>query len=323
MVSKRFAARGGRRAAAHDEGTGRPADSLRAARSREEDRLAWATRGAVPLLRHPRAGRGRVSRWFASTGRAAPAPPRWCGTDEATKTACRTRSRRTSCTPSMRSRPTAPTGTCSLRLESRATSLRSTAGGSPQDPTRTLRWDLQAFPGCDSLFGGLDLTFLRLPLPASAYTDPENGGYSNLVRGLGDSFLDQYKKYGVFYDGPIEPNSGVCGVSSFGRPRRARATPSHSCRRTRRRAAAGHSAAATTWPLTAAHEMVHNLGAVSSSAPHVCASGHVCDSVADSHEARPGRPTRSSTTHSTSAATTTTAIRAPGGTCRTPRGSRT
>src|SRR3954447_18566897 len=34
-----------------------------------------------------------------------------------------------------------------------------------QDATRTLRWDLHAFPGCDSQFGALDISFLRLPQP--------------------------------------------------------------------------------------------------------------------------------------------------------------
>ena len=249
VAASELTARGSRRGAAHVEGTGRPADPLRAAGGREEVRLAWARRQCRPaysviLALAAAAFLGR--RLNAATPRLLRRAG--AGPTRRRPTACRTRSRRTSSTPSTRSRPTAPTATSSDAPLIARDLAAIDSWWIAQDPTRTLRWDLQAFPGCDSLFGGLDISFLRLPLPASAYADPENGGYSNLVRGLSASFLDPYKKYEVFYDGPIDPNAGVCGVSSFGPTTEARATHSHSCRRTRPRAAAGRSATATTWP---------------------------------------------------------------------------
>ena len=38
-----------------------------------------------------------------------------------------------------------------------------------QDPTRAPRWDLYPFAGCAPGFGQLDISFVRLESPGSAY----------------------------------------------------------------------------------------------------------------------------------------------------------
>ena len=217
----------------------------------------------------------------ASAGHAAPAPPRWCGTDEATAD----RLPDAVASYQLHAVYAIPSDGTDRYFQDAPLIARDLAAIDSwwigQDPTRTLRWDLQAFPGCDSTFGGLDISFLRLPLPASAYVDPQNGGYSNLVRGLGTSFLDPYKKYAVFYDGPIDPSSGVCGVSSFGPTDRGASYAFTLVQADAADGLCGSLGNSDYMAQTAVHEVVHNLGAVSSSAPHVCMGGHVCDSVDD------------------------------------------
>ena len=124
----------------------------------------------------------------ASPGYAAPAPLRWCGTDEAREHRLAGRGRaRTSSTPSMPSRPTAidrdPPGRASDRTRPRRDLQLAYPG---RTRCARLRGILQALPGCDSTFGGFIISLLRLPLSASAYVDPQNGGgFSKLVRASG------------------------------------------------------------------------------------------------------------------------------------------
>jgi len=42
-----------------------------------------------------------------------------------------------------------------------------------EDSSRAPRFDLFEFPGCESRFGNLDLSFVRLPDPTSARSGPE------------------------------------------------------------------------------------------------------------------------------------------------------
>ena len=221
----------------------------------------------------------------ASTGHAAPAPPRWCGTDEATAD----RLPDAVASYQLHAVYAIPSDGTDRYFQDAPLIARDLAAIDSwwisQDSTRTLRWDMQAFAGCDSLFGGLDISFIRLPAPASAYADPVNGGYSNLVRGLSSSFLDPYKKYEVFYDGPIDPNAAICGVSSFG-PIDIGA--SYAFTLVQADAAEGRCGSlgnSDYMAETSVHEVIHNLGAVSPSAPHVCANGHVCDSLERRHVA--------------------------------------
>lgn len=145
-----------------------------------------------------------------------------------------------------------------------------------QDSARTPRFDLFAFPGCTTRFGDLDLGFARLPRPGSAYA---NLDLRQLNTDLA-AFAPQNVKNLVYYDGPTtEPF--VCGTSS------------------RSAQSGGFVGFSYVWlqadcevdvgsgNLTAevaVHELVHNLGAVPTGAPHECPApndGHVCDSTSD------------------------------------------
>ncbi|MEP6978423.1 MAG: hypothetical protein ABI948_10265 [Thermoleophilia bacterium] len=146
-----------------------------------------------------------------------------------------------------------------------------------QDAARTPRFDLFAFAGCTTHFGDLDIGFARLPRPGSAYA-----GF-NLLQLSADltAFAPPNVKNVVYYDGPTDdPN--VCGTTGYLATRQG-----------------GQFGFAFVWlrsdcdvdvgtgNLTAevaVHELVHNLGAVPTGAPHECAApndGHVCDSTAD------------------------------------------
>jgi hypothetical protein len=146
-----------------------------------------------------------------------------------------------------------------------------------QDPSRTLRFDLAAFTGCDSQFGQLDLSMIRLAQPGSAYASLDSTAYPTLVRDLLPRFSSPYKKYVVYYDGPVTTGVGICGFSGQAPDRGASfsfvllnsAPAGGSCGNL---GVAGYSAK------TQAHEIIHNLGAVLPSAPHYCGNGHVCDS---------------------------------------------
>jgi hypothetical protein len=150
-----------------------------------------------------------------------------------------------------------------------------------QDPTRTLRWDIQSFPGCDSTFGALDISVVRLPQPASAYAQIRSGGYPNLAHDLSAILTDPFKKYAVFYDGPIQADQAVCGVSSFGPVDRGASYAFTLINADPVEALCGRLGGADYMAATAVHELIHNLGAVSTSAPHQCESGHVCDAAND------------------------------------------
>lgn len=146
-----------------------------------------------------------------------------------------------------------------------------------QDPARTPRFDLFAFPGCTTRFGDIDLGFARLPRPSSAYAD------LNLLQLSADltAFAPPNVKNLVYYDGPTN-ELNVCGTTGYLATRQG-----------------GQFGFAFVWMrsdcdvdigtgnLTAAvvtHELIHNLGAVQKGAPHECPApddGHVCDSKSD------------------------------------------
>jgi hypothetical protein len=149
-----------------------------------------------------------------------------------------------------------------------------------QDPSRRIRFDLFAFPGCSPGPGQLDLSSVRLPKPASAY-QPAAGRLDLLVGDLNAApfgFSSPDKKYLVYYDGPVEdPNAcgeGNAGIVDGGAKAFAvvylqacgQQTPGD-----------GEGSAA----VTAAHEMTHVFDAVDSQAPHQCEGGHVCDSPSE------------------------------------------
>ncbi len=135
-----------------------------------------------------------------------------------------------------------------------------------QDPLRTPRNDLAPF-SCGSQ---LDLTLFRLTQSSSQLSSVDarfNAITSSLMmRGFGS----RHTKYLVYYDGPVEPDiCGQGGSSSSGLGFAVvyvQACPG------------------VPWNTTAAHELVHALGAVSSSAPNNCPEpddGHTCDNPYD------------------------------------------
>ena len=148
-----------------------------------------------------------------------------------------------------------------------------------QDSSRTPRFDLFAFPGCTSQFGRLDIGFARLPRPASAYANLDLLALSADLNAFGPPAVKNI----VYYDGPVL-NADVCGTTGYLAEQ-----------------SGGPFGFAFVWlraadcevdvgsgRLTAevaAHELVHNLGAVQRPAPHHCADpqfdGHVCDSRND------------------------------------------
>jgi hypothetical protein len=81
-----------------------------------------------------------------------------------------------------------------------------------EDPTRTPRFDLFAFPGCPSGLDGLDISSVRLPHEADYYR-PIEERQGRLAGDLGAAFSDPGKKYLVYYDGAVaEPYD--CGQSA-------------------------------------------------------------------------------------------------------------
>ena len=142
-----------------------------------------------------------------------------------------------------------------------------------EDPTRVPRFDLFAFPGCDGGLDALDLSSVRLPHD-TAYYQPIDGRSDKLRADLGVTFAHPAKKELVYYDAPvdvafdcgqsaIEPTTGGPDAYSFVYLQAAGCT--HDL------GAGGGTAG------YAAHELLHNLGAVPDAAPHLCFEHSVCD----------------------------------------------
>jgi len=138
-----------------------------------------------------------------------------------------------------------------------------------QDPTRAPRFDLYPFPGCGPGPAALDITDVKLPQPA-AYYRLLSSAFTNIVDGLANK---PHRKYLVYWDAPVsdvhtcgqgsdESGSGVVFVQSC----------------TTAVGDGGFGAA------VAAHELLHTLGAVPSTARHNCPppdDGHACDGKLD------------------------------------------
>jgi hypothetical protein len=154
-----------------------------------------------------------------------------------------------------------------------------------QDSTREPRFDFAAMPGCSTRFGALDITSLRLARPAAEFTSPSRGT-ALVLEGVAQALDDPGKKYLVYFDSPASLDQDVCGTA-FRDPRRG-----------------GAEASAVIWIVpnlygfpgcgflgnvgyvaaTAAHELIHSLGALDSPGPpHPCPGddGHPCDNPAD------------------------------------------
>jgi Divergent InlB B-repeat domain len=147
-----------------------------------------------------------------------------------------------------------------------------------QDPTRTIRFDLFAFPGCTPGLDQLDLSRVKLSQPASYYAGVSSRG-GRLVGELNQRFAEPTKKYLVYYDGVVdEPR--LCGQSTVAPNEGGRyaysLVYSQACH-----------ADVGTGVVTAsvvAHELGHNLGAVPPGGPpHACEgdTAHICDDEND------------------------------------------
>ncbi len=151
-----------------------------------------------------------------------------------------------------------------------------------QDPSRTLRFDLFAFPGCASRFGMLDISVLRLPQPSSYYGVDIGTRMQRLTTDLHGRFPPRMKMI-VYYDGPV-PEPDICGTAwtlppngpndlyGFGFVWLRSQCPNDV-------GTGGFTAVAEL------HELTHNLGAFTTpGAPHECPSPHerhACDSQND------------------------------------------
>jgi hypothetical protein len=140
-----------------------------------------------------------------------------------------------------------------------------------QDSTRRPRFDLVDAPGCPSEpYGRVDISFLRLPKVANDYSF---GAIVSDVKAAG--FGDPDKGYLVYYDGTLHAGDeyGLCGQGGTDDHAYAYAVVYlQSCEQ---------SYSDDLRALVATHEMEHGMGAVQPDAPHLCSSGHVCDSPAD------------------------------------------
>ncbi|MDQ5821771.1 MAG: hypothetical protein M3540_10045, partial [Actinomycetota bacterium] len=151
-----------------------------------------------------------------------------------------------------------------------------------EDPTRTPRFDLFAYPACESRLGLLDLSFLRLPQPATFYR--ADGGFGSMIDGVrAAGFVDEHKKYMVFYDG--DAGSGVCGLANFGLPRDGGAASTLVV--WLRSYCPDDLGAGRFQASVVAHELLHLLGALawpfpSPGPPNACPDqAHTCDSPVD------------------------------------------
>lgn len=149
-----------------------------------------------------------------------------------------------------------------------------------EDPTRAPRFDLSAFPGCTTAIGNLDLSWVRLPQPTTAYF-ANDVRLPTLARDLAATFDDPGKKYLVYYDGVVA-DENVCG-SAYGRDDPnvgGRLAVAGLFVQSRPRFPGCGPLGVESYPAsTAAHEMLHMIGAVPAGAPHACAGnvGHICD----------------------------------------------
>jgi hypothetical protein len=132
-----------------------------------------------------------------------------------------------------------------------------------QDPTRTPRFDQAPFPAATCL----DISFVRIP-EAGGSLHGASSSFDRVIRDLQTvGFGSAYKKYLVYYDGPVV-QTNVCGTGGGD----FNGGPGY---------AIVWLAACPNVPTdqVGTHELIHSLGALPDGAPHACPgdSGHPCD----------------------------------------------
>lgn len=155
-----------------------------------------------------------------------------------------------------------------------------------QDSSRAPRWDLASFPGCDTQYGQLDISVVKLPRPTGYYADLNQvlGRLSDDLAAEPTSFDDPDKKYVVLYDGLLnQPNKrfSICGLS----PTTVLGGGADAYAGIFLMSPCGDGLGGASYTAgTIAHELIHNLGALQRSGPpNACASspGHPCDADND------------------------------------------
>jgi List-Bact-rpt repeat protein len=151
-----------------------------------------------------------------------------------------------------------------------------------QDATRTIRFDLFAFPECAPTFGKLDIGFIRLPRVSSLYVG--DAGVDRLLNDLGQLGALTNDKNLVYWDGPNVFENTVCGTT-FSPPNGATTGGLAGIAFVWLKSLCGGDVgAAGLNAAVAVHELIHGLGAVPRGAPNECPppnDGHVCDSAGD------------------------------------------
>jgi hypothetical protein len=217
---------------------------------------------------------------FPAAAAAAPDPVTWCGNDEATQN--RVPDLDVASSDQIRFVYAIPSDGTDEFL-SVASGIATDAAWidgwwRAQDPTRAPRFDRYPFPGCPTAFGALDIGFVRLPNPGSWYVRP-NGTSLRLDEDLAGLFPPDEKTV-VYYDGRTF-DGDVCGETDYlsdltgGNTGIAYVYLDSGCDLT----PVGNGASAEV----AAHELLHNLGAVPAQAPHECdtSGSHACDDPVD------------------------------------------
>jgi hypothetical protein len=208
---------------------------------------------------------------------ARPAPVTWCGTDETAEN--RVPELELSSTDQVRVVYAVPAD-AQDNFAAYASGIATDAAWIEewwlgQDPSRAPRFDRYPFPGCGSRFGQLDIGFARLPHDSAAYTS--GNAFRLLTNDL--SSVSPGQKTVAYFDGPVS-EARVCGQSPSNESIGGRFGISFvylqsDCGLTP--PGSGTSAE------VAAHELLHNLGALPAGAPHACPDdpGHPCDSETD------------------------------------------
>jgi Divergent InlB B-repeat domain len=216
-----------------------------------------------------------------SIGKAAAAPVTWCGNDEVS--ANRVPDLEVSSSAQIRVYYVIPSDAPD-NFAPYASGIATDAAAidewwRSQDPTRTPRFDRYPFPNCSSTFGALDIGFIRLTNPSSVYASDETPG-RRLISELASSIPTTQKAL-IYFDGPTK-TAAVCGESQTGNRSQMQGglvgfafIYLRSCGLS---PPAGRVSA-----IASAHELIHNLGALPTGAPHPCPgdAGHPCDSPAD------------------------------------------
>jgi Divergent InlB B-repeat domain len=152
-----------------------------------------------------------------------------------------------------------------------------------EDPTRTLRFDLFAFPGCTTKAGRLDIGFVRLPRGGSSYLG--DIGADRLLADLGQLGNLTNLKHLVYYDGPPVFDDNVCGTAFVPRSATTSGGLAGIAFVWTKSLCGGDIGAGSLNAAVAVHELIHGLGSLQGvNAPNECPppdDGHVCDSATD------------------------------------------